>query len=177
MKMNAVIIFFILLVAQIFASAQEILIVDVRRNITLSDEDIVFKDFYINAGESNGLKKNLVVNVKRRLAVKDNMAKSVGDFETVVGQLRIIFSNDKISVGREYKLQARDEHPLLDQIGIMTGDRLDLADAFTDAAKPKRKTAELAPTAPSAVDVTASSESEREPAAQNTPSTEVVPEI
>lgn len=172
MKKNAVIIFFILLVAQVFAFAQEISIVDVRRNITLADEDIAYKDFYINAGEGAGLKKNLVVNVKRRLSIKDHLAKAVGDFETVVGQVKIIYTNDKISVAREYKLQARDEEPMLEQIGLMAGDRLDLADAFTDTTKPKRKTADanaIASEETKTAALTAPIKAEREPAEQGPP--------
>ncbi|MBC7398044.1 MAG: hypothetical protein H7333_11425, partial [Bdellovibrionales bacterium] len=41
--------------------AQDLNIVDVRRHITLADDDVVYKDFYINGGEGDGLKKNLVV--------------------------------------------------------------------------------------------------------------------
>ncbi|MBC7421699.1 MAG: hypothetical protein H7328_13300 [Bdellovibrio sp.] len=202
---NAVIIFFILLMAQIYACADEILIVDVRRNITLSDDEIAYKDFYLNAGEGSGLKKNLVINVKRRLSIKDQAAKSVGNFETVVGQMRIILVDGKVAVGREYKLQPRDEEPMLEQLGMMTGDRLDLAGSFIDNSKPKRKIAEvnLPFTAPATLPVepaleetkTASLrpevtesvknpsvpetflETPREPATQKTPSLQAVPEI
>ena len=51
-------------------NAQDILVVDVKRNITLSDNDPVYKDFYINAGEGSSLKKNLVVNVKRKITIR-----------------------------------------------------------------------------------------------------------
>ncbi len=143
MKTNAIIIFFILLIAQIYVSAAEIVIVDVRRNITLSDDDAVYKDFYLEAGEGSGLKKNLVVNVKRKIYVRDQAAKSIGDFETVVGQLRIVHVQGKIAVGREYKLQSRDEEAMVEQIGIMSGDHIDLTGSFVDSARPKRKPAEI----------------------------------
>lgn len=143
MKTHALFIFFILLVFKIFASAEEISIVDVRRNITLADEDPIYKDFYLNAGEGAGLKKNLVVLVKRKILVKDHGTKSVGDFETVVGQMRIIHVEGHVAVGREYKFQNRDELPMLEQMGMMTGDRIDLSGAFTDNSKTmvKRKVA------------------------------------
>lgn len=123
------------------AFADEINVVDVKRNITLSDEDLVYKDFYLNAGEGSGLKKNLVVNVKRKIQVKDASSKSMGDFETLVGQLKIIQVSDKVTVGREFKLFPRDEEAMIDQSGIMTGDRIDLASAFIDTSKPKRAAA------------------------------------
>ena len=34
--------------------AQDISVVDVRRNITMSETDPVYKDFYINAGPGSG---------------------------------------------------------------------------------------------------------------------------
>lgn len=144
---------FCLVSLQIFAA--DITIVDVRRNITLSDEDPVYKDFYLNAGESAGLKKNLVVNVKRRIYVKDSNSKSVGDFETTVGQLRILQVEGKVAVAREYKLFSRDEEAMIEQIGLMSGDRIDLQGAFIDNTKPvtKKKVAEI------------ELESDREPAA------------
>lgn len=143
MKTSIIFSIFCLFSLNLFAA--DISIVDVRRNITLSDEDPVYKDFYLNAGEGSGLKKNLVVNVKRRLYVKDTNSKSVGDFETTVGQLRIVQVEGKVAVAREYKLFSRDEEAMIEQIGLMTGDRVDLSGSFIDNAKPvtKKKVAEI----------------------------------
>src|SRR5207253_8639068 len=57
---------------------------------------------------------------------------------------RVIATYGKVSVAREYKLLSRDELPMLEQIGLMNGDRIDLKGAFVDNAKPvyKKKTAE-----------------------------------
>jgi hypothetical protein len=143
--MKNLILFSVFCLASLQIFAADITIVDVRRNITLSDEDPVYKDFYLNAGESAGLKKNLVVNVKRRVYVKDSNSKSVGDFETTVGQLRIVQVDGKVAVAREYKLFSRDEEAMIEQIGLMTGDRVDLGGAFIDNTKPatKKKVAEV----------------------------------
>ena len=127
--------------------AQDISVIDVKRNITLADTDMVYKDFYINAGESSSLRKNMVVNVKRKINIKDASTKSVGDIETLVGQIKIIHIGNKVSVAREHRLVPRDEEPVLEQIGIMSGDRIDLVGAFIDNAKSvqKIKKAEVAP--------------------------------
>ena len=94
------------------AHAEEISIVDMKRNITLTDEDPVYKDYYLNAGESSALRKNMVVNVKRKINIKDRGTKTVGDFEALVGQLKIIHIGNKVSVGREHQLIPRDEEPM-----------------------------------------------------------------
>ena len=120
------------------AKADMITIIDVHRNIPLADEDPAYKDFAINSGEAAGLKKNLVVTVKRKVSIKDSTSKSIGEMETVVGQLKIIQVDKKVAIGREYKLQPRDEDMSLDQIGIMTGDHIDLTGSFVDT-KPMLK--------------------------------------
>lgn len=120
-------------------NAQEISVIDVKRNITLSEADTVYKDFYLNAGDSSALRKNMIINVKRKINIKDASTKSIGDIETVVGQVKIIHIGSKVSVAREHKLIPRDEEPVLEQIGIMSGDRLDLAGAFIDNTKPVQK--------------------------------------
>lgn len=122
-----------------FASDMEV--VEVRRNITLSDDDPIYKDFYIQA--DSGLKKNLVVKATRKLTVRDSGQKNVGEFKTTVGLLKIIHVEGKVAVAREFRLIPRDEAPMLEQTGIMIGDSIDLSDSFTDTSKPpqKRKTA------------------------------------
>lgn len=126
------------------STAQEISIVDVKRNITLADSDPVYKDFYLNAGESSALRKNMVITVKRKISVRDTGSKSVGDFETVVGQLKVIHIGNKVSVAREYKLLPRDAEPMLEQIGMMSGDRIDLSGAFIDNKPPVKATVQTA---------------------------------
>lgn len=136
------IIFLLFVVSTLTLHAQEILVVDVKRNITLSDSDPIYKDYYLSAGDGSSLKKNLVVNIKRKITIKESATKNIGDFETVVGQLKVIHVGNKVSVAREFKLTPRDEEPMLEQIGIMAGDKVDLAGSFVDYSKPKRQTAE-----------------------------------
>ena len=113
--------------------AGEMVIVDVHRNIPLSEDEPAYTDFAISMADSSALKKHLVVNVKRRLQIRDSSAKSVGEVETTVGQVRIIHVDKKVAVAREYKLISRNDEVVLDQVGIMTGDYIDLAGSFTDS--------------------------------------------
>lgn len=124
--------------------AQDLNIVDVRRHITLSDDEVVYKDFYINGGEGDGLKKNLVVTAVRKIQVRDSSgSQTYGELLIPVGQLRVIAVYGKVAVAREYKLLSRDELPMLEQTGLMSGDRIDLKGAFVDDKRPvyKKKTA------------------------------------
>lgn len=122
------------------AFSADINIIEVRRNIPLSDEAPVYKDFYINAGTESGLKKNMVVTVIRKMAIRDaSGTQSYGDLDIPVGQLKIIAAKGRLAVAREYRLISRDDEPMLEQIGLMIGDRLELADAFIDKKKSANK--------------------------------------
>lgn len=117
--------------------ASDMYIVDVRRNITLAESDPVYKDFYINTQGTN-LKKNLVVTAVRKINIRDaSGANAVGEITVPVGQLKVIAMYDKVAVAREYTLLSREDLPMLEQIGIMTGDQIDLAGSFVDNKKRK----------------------------------------
>ncbi len=117
-------------------AAEGITIVDVRRNIPLSDTDVIYKDFYINTQGESGLKKNLVVTAVRKVTVKDASGlNGLGEISIPVGQLKIISLQNHLAIAREYKSISRDEEPMLEQTGIMTGDQIDLAGAFVDNKK------------------------------------------
>ena len=144
-KIKILMAFSLITTAQSILAANEI--VDVRRNITLSDDETPAKDFYIKISEGGSFKKNLVVKAVRKINVKDAGLKTVGDFKTVVGLLKIIHTEGPIAVAREFKLLPRTDQPMLEQIGIMTGDEIDLSESFLDTAKPaeiKKKVAEAA---------------------------------
>ncbi len=110
-------------------------IIDVKRNITLSDDEKVYKDYYISAPNGGGLRKNMVVKATRKVAVKNSSQKVVGQFSTVIGTMKIIHVEDNVAVAREISLKSRDEDPMLEQIGIMIGDKIDTTDSFIDNKK------------------------------------------
>ncbi len=118
-----------ILTAQTVRAEDLIEIVEVKRNITLSDSDPVYKDYYLNSGLSSGLKKNLIVKVKRQVSVKNDMQKLIGQFHTVVGFLKIIHVEGSVAVAREVRLESRENEPMIEQIGIMVGDQIDLTDS------------------------------------------------
>jgi hypothetical protein len=115
------------------AFAADVNVVDVRRNIPLADDAPIYKDFYLNGGNSDGLKQNMVVTVFRKLSVRDATGTTTyGDVEIPVGQLKVIMTAGRVAVAREYKLIPRDDQPMLEQTGIMIGDRVDFQGSFID---------------------------------------------
>lgn len=115
------------------ANADELRVVEVRRNIPLADTDPVYKDFYISGSGAAGLKPNLVVQAVRKTSMKDATGtQSLGEMLVPVGQLKVIFVQNNLAVAREHKLHSRKDLPMLEQTGIMAGDQIDLKGSFTD---------------------------------------------
>ncbi len=147
-------IFFILFLATLTAQAEELTVVDVSRNIPLSDDEPIYRDYIIGVGDVGLLKKNLVVLVKRNLNMKSIDQKEIGFVDTAVAQVKIIHVDKKIAVARDYKLIPRDNEVMLENLGVMTGDRIDLAGAFADNKPAKREPSAALVEKPAAKDIT-----------------------
>lgn len=147
--------------------AAELKVVDVRRNIPLADDEPVYKDFYINGGAKDGLKPNLVVTAIRKTSIRDaSGTQNLGEMAIPVAQIRVVYVADNLAVAREYKVLSRDELPMLEQIGVMSGDVLDLKGSFVDKRKPSSAANPTAPgTAVATVNNTAPSIAPPAPAA------------
>lgn len=133
-------LFFFVFGLSIHAAPSEISVVQVKRNIQMSETDPIYRDYYLDAGEEAGMKKNMVIEVLRKTSVKDSSgAHTYGEINIPVGQLKIISVFNKIAVAREYKLLSREEAPVLEQTGIMMGDTIETKGAFTDSGKTPSK--------------------------------------
>jgi hypothetical protein len=102
-------------------------IFDTRKNIPLTDNEPSYKDYYIYTNGDSRFKENLVVNVIRSVSLKNaSGTTSMGDFSIPVGQLKVIAIQGKIAIARQVSLSNKESHPLLEQSGILTGDKIDL---------------------------------------------------
>ncbi|MCB0368345.1 MAG: hypothetical protein KDD45_02630 [Bdellovibrionales bacterium] len=132
------IILSLLLIFSLASQADEMSIFEVRRNIPLSDSEPVYKDFYLKGNESTGLKRNLVVQVYRKMILRDSAgAQVMGEIAVPIGQLKIIAIYGKISIAREYKNYSRADLPMLEEPWFMIGDFIDLKESFLDKSKKK----------------------------------------
>ncbi len=108
--------------------AKEVAIFDSRKSLTLSKDEPVYKDFYINAGTEIGLRPGALVTVIRNSSLYDAYQnKSPGDLTISVGQVLIIHAQKGLSVGRLHKVFSRESRPVLEYDYIMVGDRLDIS--------------------------------------------------
>lgn len=122
-----------------FAMADEISIADARKNIPLADDEPSFKDYYLSGKDLSGIKKNAIVTVVRNINIKDATgSQNLGEITVPVGELKVIFVQGKVAVAREHKLFSRSDLPMLEQGGLLIGDRIDLSLKVEDTSKSKK---------------------------------------
>ena len=106
--------------------SDELTIIAVKKNITLADDEPVFHDLIINAGENGGLKRNQVLTAFRRVGIRDySGVQSYGEIDIPVGEIKILSVYGRVAIARQVKLYPREENPVLDVFGMMSGDRLE----------------------------------------------------
>lgn len=106
--------------------ADDLTIVAVKRNITLADDEPVYHDLIINTGENGGIKKNQIFTAFRRVGIRDfSGVQSYGEIDIPVGEIKILSVYSRVAIARQLKLYSREENPILDVFGLMSGDRLE----------------------------------------------------
>lgn len=127
-----------LMIYSSFARA-DIQIIQVKRNLPLSDDEPVYKDYYLSGGKKSGLRENLVVPVWRWVNLRENNQAQDQSMKILepVGWLKVIFAQDQLAVARLYESADFEKGPVFDQLGIMIGDLISLEHSFM--AKPNFK--------------------------------------
>ncbi|HMN67616.1 MAG TPA: hypothetical protein PKC28_03670 [Bdellovibrionales bacterium] len=124
----------------------DLTIFDVRKNLPMSDQEKVYRDFYINGGTESGIQPGMLITVQRRLPLYNSYQnRSAGDLELKVARVKIIHSQKGLSVARLHTEFTREGAPLLEDNFIMVGDRLDIGSA-TSEKDGKKAENESAPT-------------------------------
>jgi len=125
--LGILILFSLFLFQSVQALAEDFHVVQVSKSLQMSEGETVYKDYYINAGSEQGIKKNMLVPVKRRLTVEDNFRKIIDDNVMIdVATIQIISVHSKVSIGRLVKVASEKKRGVLEFAAIMTGDKVDI---------------------------------------------------
>lgn len=121
-------------------SFADLTIFDSRRPVSMSNGEVTYRDFYINGGIEEGLKKNMILNVERRLTLYDSYKnKTPSELMVEVGRVKIIHVQKGLSVARHYADFSRKVRPILENDYIMVGDKVDLGSALMESQLKKNK--------------------------------------
>lgn len=137
--MSRIMVLFSFVLISISARAEQVVtIFEVRKNLSMSDNDPVYRDFYVNGGSEVGLTQGTIMTVRRRLPLYDSYQnRSAGDLELRVAKVKVIHVQRGLAVVRLHSEFTRDQSPLLEDNFIMVGDLLDLNSASSDKGDKK----------------------------------------
>src|SRR4051794_23426324 len=86
------------------ARATEFFVTSVTRDFPMKAGEALYKDFYINAGSNNGLRKGAALDALRKMPVFDNInSKLLGDTNIRIARLKIIHVDKNFAIARLVK--------------------------------------------------------------------------
>lgn len=111
------------------ANATEFFVTAVIREIPMKAGDAQYKDYYINAGTNNGLRKGLFIEATRKLSAFDNInSKLGGEFNVKVARLKLIQVEKSVSIARLVRYYDKEVTPITGNDAVMIGDLIEVAE-------------------------------------------------
>lgn len=89
--------------------------------------EVVRKNFYINMGSSQGVKKDSIVDVFRIISVQnpyDN--KKRVNYKVKIGELKVMHSSEDASIAMVNKFEAQETTPIFELPQFMVGDHVSI---------------------------------------------------
>jgi hypothetical protein len=118
-------------------------VIEIKKNLQMHEGDPIVFDYYINAGSGQGMRVGMVVKVSRRIPVYDRYQnKSQDDLVLEIAKLKIIHTENGISVARIFNVFDRENLPIVDYDTVMTGDIVDIHSATFEKEPTAKKAAQ-----------------------------------
>jgi hypothetical protein len=113
----------IALLTTLTAQAGDFAVISVVRTLPMKTDDVIVKDYYINAGTNNGLVSGATLDAHRKMPVYDNInAKVVMDTSIPVAKLKVIHVDGNMAIARMVQMLDRKSNPNPGFDDIMIGD-------------------------------------------------------
>ena len=89
------------------------------------DQEVIRKNYYINMGAGQGVKKDSIVDVFRIISVQNPYdSKKRVNYKVKVGELKVLHSSDEASIAVVNKLEKTEETPIFELSQFMIGDHV-----------------------------------------------------
>lgn len=99
----------------------------VKKNVPMTEQELIRHDYFINAGKQHGLKKGMIIKVNRMVPFQDtSIVKLNEDLELPIAELKLIHVQNGLSVARVHKVLVDETTPIVDYPNVMIGDSVDL---------------------------------------------------
>ena len=109
--------------------ARDYIIYSIIQDIPMGyEKELIKKNFYVNIGKKQGVKKGTVLNVFRNLSVQDQYKnKTRYNHSIKVGELEVLHSEDGNSIGVLKSLNNDAKTPYFEVSKFMIGDNVDIS--------------------------------------------------
>lgn len=120
----------LLLISLLFASRQlwpkDYIIYAVAHQLPMGDpNEVMHKDYYVNMGNQQGLKKGTTLNVYRSVAMSDPYeTKNKYSHSIKIGEIKILHAEAGSSIARTQTFLKGEDVPIFDVENFMIGDRV-----------------------------------------------------
>lgn len=111
------------------ANAADFFVTSVVRDFPMKAGETIYKDYYINAGTNNGLKKGIFIEAVRKVSAFDNInSKVMGDTAVKIARLQIIHIDKSVAIARLIQFYDKAKTPLAGHDAVMIGDTIEVAE-------------------------------------------------
>jgi hypothetical protein len=119
-----VIFFFTLISYSSTGFAKDYVIYSIAQDLPMGNKDeIIRKNFYIDMGKSQGVKKGSVLDVYRVVSVLDPYeSKKRFNHRIKIGEVKVLHAEDTSAIGILNKVEENDETPIFEIGKMMIGD-------------------------------------------------------
>jgi hypothetical protein len=108
--------------------AKSYVIFSLSQDLSMGHEnEVIRKNYYINMGSGQGVKKDSVVDVFRIISVQnpyDN--KKRVNYKVKIGQLKVLHSMDEASIAAVSEYEKEDNTPIFELPQFMVGDHVSI---------------------------------------------------
>lgn len=106
------------------AMAKDYVIYSISQDIPMGNKDeIIRKNFYVDMGSNQGIKKGSILDVYRVVSVLDPYeSKKRFNHRIKIGEVKILHSEDSSAIGMLNKLEESEETPVFEVGKMMIGD-------------------------------------------------------
>lgn len=106
------------------AIAKDYVIYSIAQDIPMGNKDEVLrKNFYIDMGKNQGLKKGSILDVYRVISVLDPYeTKKRFNHRVKIGEVKVLHTEESSSIGIMNKMEENDETPVFEVGKMMIGD-------------------------------------------------------
>jgi hypothetical protein len=108
--------------------ARDYIIYSIVQDVPMGTEnEIVKKNFYVNMGSKQGVKKGTQLDVFRTISRLDPYeTKKRYNYKVKIGELKVLHTEDNTAIGALNKLSMAEDVPLFDINNFMIGDKVNV---------------------------------------------------